>query len=170
MNESWLKVNNCQQVLSATWAELGFRTDEWISKHHIYKDGLNIMYVYAWMPGGQMEAKLEWGMICTAEWMDRLQSELTFCSASSSSLLIFRSSSNILRREKNRISVIAAVASCLLVLGLIWQVVIANSLWWTFLANELITQLKLRWFMLGNEEVDSGWSTSLLNIDQMFSF
>lgn len=24
--------------------------------------------------------------------------------------------------------------------------------------------------MLGNEEVDSGWSTSLLNIDQMFSF
>ncbi len=48
-----------------------------------------------------------------------------------------------------------------------WQVVIGNSLWWTFLANGLITQQEC-WFMWGNEEGDSGWITLLLKTYQMF--
>lgn len=64
--------------------------------------------------------------------------------------------------ENRETSVTAAVASCLLVLDLIRKAVFTNSLWWTFLANGLITQQKQHWFMFGNEEVDSGWSAPLL--------
>lgn len=63
--------------------------------------------------------------------------------------------------EKRETSVTAAVASCLLVLDLIRKAVFTNSLWWTFLADGLIAQQKQHWFMFGNEEVDSGWSTPL---------
>ena len=74
------------------------------------------------------------------------------------------------RRKKKRTRVIAAKTSCLLALGRIWEVVIGDSLWWTLLANGLITQQRQSWFMLGNEEVDSGWSTLRLKTYQMFSF
>ena len=73
-------------------------------------------------------------------------------------------------KKKKRTRVIAAKTSCLLALGRIWEVVIGDSLWWTLLANGLITQQRQSWFMLGNEEVDSGWSTLRLKTYQMFSF
>lgn len=134
--------------------------DYWISKHHIYRDVLNIMYVYAWVPRGQK--KLERVMICRAKWMDGLQRELTFGSASSSSLLIFRSSSNILRREK------CYCSPDLLSAQIRSDMASRDHLF--SLMNLSGKRVYYTAFMLGNEEVDSGWSTSLLRTDQMFSF
>ncbi len=115
-----------------------------------------------WRADGKAGARCSVVVTCMDTRVDRLQGELTFCSASSSSLLIFRSSSNILHGDKGT-RVIAAMASCLLALGRIWQVVICNSLWWSFLENGLITQRKTAPVHVG--EWGSGqwkWSTSPL--------
>lgn len=58
----------------------------------------------------------KWSGECLCKWTVGLQRELTCCSASSSSLLIFRSSSSILHRDRGT-RVTAAVTSCLLTLA-----------------------------------------------------